>query len=163
MFLYLSQDMPEPFYQQELASRLATMLNFNLKKLCGEKCNKLKVKNPEKYGWSPRNLLSQLIDIYLHLDSNEFAAAIASDEVMFSTFFPSHVFTSSGHIIFLICQRSFSDALFDDAVRIMKRAHLKSDFQLSKFCELGDKAKKIAEQRVTDDTEFADAPDEFRG
>lgn len=41
----------------------------------------LKVQNPEKYGWEPRRLLSQLVDIYLHLDCDQFAAAIAADEV----------------------------------------------------------------------------------
>lgn len=41
----------------------------------------LKVKNPDKYGWEPRRLLSQLVDIYLHLDCDEFAAALAGDEV----------------------------------------------------------------------------------
>jgi len=41
----------------------------------------LKVKNPDKYGWEPRRLLSQLVDIYLHLDCAEFAAALAGDEV----------------------------------------------------------------------------------
>jgi ubiquitin conjugation factor E4 B len=42
------------------------------------------VRNPEKYGWEPRRLLSQLVDIYLHLDSPDcsgFAAALAGDEV----------------------------------------------------------------------------------
>lgn len=41
----------------------------------------LKVKNQEKYGWEPRKLLSQLVDIYLHMNCNEFAAALAADEV----------------------------------------------------------------------------------
>jgi hypothetical protein len=36
---------------------------------------------PEKYGWEPRRLLSQVTDIYLHLDCDGFAAALAGDEV----------------------------------------------------------------------------------
>jgi hypothetical protein len=36
---------------------------------------------PEKYGWEPRRLLSQLADIYLHLYCEGFAAALAGDEV----------------------------------------------------------------------------------
>lgn len=48
------------------------MLNFNLRQLCGPKCNELKVKNPLSYGWKPRVLLHQLANIYLHLDSNQF-------------------------------------------------------------------------------------------
>jgi ubiquitin conjugation factor E4 B len=57
------------------------MLNFNLQQLCGPKCKDLKVKNPEKYGWEPKKLLDSLTDIYLHLDCDEFANAIANDEV----------------------------------------------------------------------------------
>ena len=67
---------------QALADRLAAMLNFNLQQLCGPKCNNLKVRNPEKYGWEPKKLLNQLTDIYLHLDkSDKFAQAVANDEV----------------------------------------------------------------------------------
>ena len=38
MFHYLTQDIVEPFLRPELADRLAAMLNFNLKQLCGTKC-----------------------------------------------------------------------------------------------------------------------------
>ena len=41
----------------------------------------LKVKNPEKYGWDPKWLLSHLIDIYLHLDSDALIIALANDQV----------------------------------------------------------------------------------
>lgn len=57
------------------------MLNFNLQQLCGSKCKNLKVKNQEKYGWEPKKLLNSLTDIYLHLDCEDFAKAIANDEV----------------------------------------------------------------------------------
>ena len=53
--------------------RLAAMLNFNLQQLCGSKCNDLKVKNASSYGWNPKKLLTKIANIYLHLDSDEFA------------------------------------------------------------------------------------------
>lgn len=81
MFHYLTEEIKEPFLRPELADRLAAMLNFNLTQLCGSKCKSLKVKNADKYGWNPRLLLSQLVDIYLHLDCDTFAAALAGDEV----------------------------------------------------------------------------------
>ena len=68
-----------------MADRLAAMLNFNLQQLCGPKCKNLKVQNPEKYGWEPKALLNQLTDIYLHLDCDKFAQAIANDEVHVDT------------------------------------------------------------------------------
>ena len=66
---------------QALGDRLAAMLNFNLQQLCGPKCSNLKVRHPEKYGWEPKKLLNQLTNIYLHLDCDKFALAVASDEV----------------------------------------------------------------------------------
>ena len=45
-------------------------------------CRNLKVKNPEKYGWDPKWLLSHLIDIYLHLDSEALIKALANDQVL---------------------------------------------------------------------------------
>ena len=48
---------------------------------CVAWCRNLKVKNPEKYGWEPKWLLSHLIDIYLHLDSEALITAIANDQV----------------------------------------------------------------------------------
>lgn len=82
MFHYLTEEIKEPFLRLELVDRLSAMLNFNLAQLCGSKCKNLKVKNPEKYTWEPRRLLSHLADIYLHLDCDQFAAALAGDEVI---------------------------------------------------------------------------------
>lgn len=84
MFDYLTEEIKEPFLRPELVDRLSSMLNFNLQQLCGPKCKNLKVKKPDKYGWDPRRLLSQLVGIYLHLDCDEFAAALAADEVCFT-------------------------------------------------------------------------------
>lgn len=81
MFHYLTMDIKEPFLRPELVDRLASMLNFNLRQLCGPKCKNLKVRNMDKYGWEPRWLLSHIVDIYLHLDCDKFAAALAGDEV----------------------------------------------------------------------------------
>ncbi len=67
---------------QNLGDRLAAMLNYNVKELCGKKCVNLKVRNPSKYGWEPRKLLNELTDIYLHLShAEQFAEYVASDEV----------------------------------------------------------------------------------
>merc|ERR1711962_1829577 len=70
MFHYLTEGIKEPFLRPELADRLAAMLDAVLEQLTnGPKCRNLKVKNPEKYSWDPKWLLSHLIDIYLHLDT----------------------------------------------------------------------------------------------
>lgn len=83
MFHYLTVDIKEPFLCPELIDRLASMLNFNMRQLLGPKCKDLKVRSPQKFGWDPRRLLSQLFDIYLHLNCDKFAEAIAADERSF--------------------------------------------------------------------------------
>ncbi|XP_017783423.1 PREDICTED: ubiquitin conjugation factor E4 B isoform X1 [Nicrophorus vespilloides] len=138
MFHYLTTDIKEPFLRPELVDRLASMLNFNLTQLCGPKCKNLKVKNPEKYGWEPRWLLSHIVDIYLHLDCEDFARAIAGDE------------------------RSFSRELFDDAVTRMERSTIKSGVELEQFRTLSSKAQQILEDNQKSEDWMNDAPDEFK-
>ncbi|GLG94106.1 Ubiquitin conjugation factor E4 B [Gryllus bimaculatus] len=138
MFHYLTADIKEPFLRPELVDRLSAMLNFNLQQLCGPKCKNLKVRTPEKYGWEPRRLLSQLADIYLHLDCEEFAAALAGDE------------------------RSFKKELFEDAANRMERALIKTPSEIDKFRSLAEKASEIAIQNIKQEVDYSDAPDEFR-
>ena len=57
------------------------MLNYNVKQFTGAKYKTLKVRNPEKYGFEPKKLLDKITDIYVHLHSEEFAEAVAKDEV----------------------------------------------------------------------------------
>lgn len=105
--------------RDELVDRLSSMLNFNLHQLCGPKCNDLKVRNPAKYGWDPRRLLGQIFDIYLHLDCDRFAQALASDE------------------------RSFQKHLFDDAASRIERLRIRSAIEVEKFRALINKAHDI--------------------
>jgi len=138
MFHYLTVDIKEPFLRPELVGRLSAMLNFNLQQLCGPKCKNLKVRTPDKYGWEPRRLLSQLVDIYLHLDCKQFAAAIAADE------------------------RSFRKDLFDDAVVRMERALIKTPSEIEKFRHLAEVAAEIVVQNMKREVDFSDAPEEFK-
>ena len=57
------------------------MLNSSIGMLCGNKSIELKVKNPEKYGWKPKDLLNQIIDVYLNMRHKKFYHFLASDEV----------------------------------------------------------------------------------
>ncbi|KAK9882976.1 hypothetical protein WA026_001192 [Henosepilachna vigintioctopunctata] len=138
MFHYLTIDIKEPFLKSELVDRLASMLNFNLQQLCGPKCKNLKVRNPEKYGWEPRRLLSQIVDIYLHLDCDKFASALAGDE------------------------RSFRRELFDDAILRLERIAIKTPAEIEQFRLLAEKAhRKWVDNQKSNDW-MSDAPDEFK-
>lgn len=138
MFHYLTVEIKEPFLRLELVGRLSAMLNFNLQQLCGPKCKNLKVNEPEKYGWEPRRLLSQLVDIYLHLDCEEFAAAIAADE------------------------RSFRKELFEDAAARMERSRIKTATEVEKFRALANKAYEISIANIKREVDYNDAPEEFK-
>lgn len=54
----------------------------------------LQVKNPEKYGFEPKNLLDRLTQLYVNLDSEEFAQAVAGDQVKKKT-------TKNQHFLFV--------------------------------------------------------------
>ncbi|XP_014229412.1 ubiquitin conjugation factor E4 B [Trichogramma pretiosum] len=138
MFHYLTIQITEPFLRPELAGRLSAMLNFNLKQLCGSKCKNLKVKDPQKYGWEPRVLLGHIVDIYLHLDCEKFAGALASDE------------------------RSFSQELFKEAASKLERSGIKSMTEIERFKALGEKAYKIQCENRAKEEDYNDAPDEFK-
>ncbi|XP_078464095.1 ubiquitin conjugation factor E4 B isoform X2 [Lampetra planeri] len=138
MFHYLTKQVQKPFMRPELSDRLAAMLNFNLQQLCGPKCRDLKVESPEKYGFEPRRLLDQLTDIYLHLDSPEFAHAIANDE------------------------RSYRKELFEDAVGKMKKAGIKTAIAVERFRLLAERVDEMVQHNVQADHDYSDAPEEFR-
>ncbi|KAM0736255.1 Ubiquitin conjugation factor E4 B [Formica fusca] len=110
------------------------MLNFSLQQLCGSKSENSTVKKLEKYGWQPKKLFSQLIDIYLHLDCDNFAAALASDE----------------HL--------FYNELFTDAANELERSGIKTTTEIESFVALAERAAVIAR----DNRARGDAPEEFR-
>jgi len=127
-FHYLTREIQETFLRPEMAIRVSTMLNFNLQQLCGPKCRDLKVKDPEKYGFSPKKLLDKLTDIYLHLSSVELARAVAQDEVCTTVYQ-------------LVClrvhrryefdppppQRSYNKELFDMCIHLLHKNSIKTE------------------------------------
>uniref|UniRef100_A0A182PMA9 Ubiquitin conjugation factor E4 B n=1 Tax=Anopheles epiroticus TaxID=199890 RepID=A0A182PMA9_9DIPT len=138
MFHYMTIDIKEPFLRPELIDRLSSMLNYNLHQLCGPKCNDLRVRHPHKYGWEPRRLLGQLVDIYLHLNCDDFAAALAADE------------------------RSFERQFFEDAANRVERTGIRSHRDVDDFRKLIDKAAEIYVKNQENADEFAEAPDDFK-
>uniref|UniRef100_A0A182JTH8 Ubiquitin conjugation factor E4 B n=1 Tax=Anopheles christyi TaxID=43041 RepID=A0A182JTH8_9DIPT len=138
MFHYMTIDIKEPFLRPELIDRLSSMLNYNMHQLCGPKCNDLRVRHPHKYGWEPRRLLGQLVDIYLHLSCDEFAAALAADE------------------------RSFEKQFFEDAANRVERIGIRSHRDVDEFRKLICKAAEIYVKNQENADEFAEAPDDFK-
>jgi ubiquitin conjugation factor E4 B len=63
MMGYTSRDIAAPFLLPEMVERVAAMLNYFLLFLAGPKRRELKVKDPEKYGWNPKELLALIADV----------------------------------------------------------------------------------------------------
>ncbi|PHH82012.1 hypothetical protein CDD83_3386 [Cordyceps sp. RAO-2017] len=81
MMKLFTQALSESFTMPEIVSRLASMLNYNLETLAGKKAAaELSVSNKDKYHFRPIQLISDFVDIYLHLGySPIFVEAVAAD------------------------------------------------------------------------------------
>lgn len=138
MLHYLTLEIKEPFFQKELAHRLSVMLNYNVKQFTGAKYQNLKVRNPTKYGFDPKKLLDKITDIYIHLDSDEFAAAVSEDE------------------------RSYRKELFDDCISLLQRTNLKTESEVNKLVSFAQRVEEITVENNKNAMDLDDAPDEFR-
>ncbi|EMD39878.1 hypothetical protein CERSUDRAFT_63413 [Gelatoporia subvermispora B] len=128
---------PEPFMAPEIVDRLAAMLDYNLDALVGPRCQELKVANPEKYKFNPKQLLSDILHVYLNLgDHGEFARAVAGDG------------------------RSYRKELFERAAAIAQRRSLKSPQEIERLLLF---VTKVEETKATLEAEedLGDIPDEF--
>lgn len=128
-----------PFMAPEIRDRLAAMLDYNLDALVGPKCQDLVVQNPEKYKFNPKQLLSDILQVYLNLsDQGEFAQAVAADG------------------------RSYRKELFERAAGIARKRVLKSEEEIEKLRLF---VVKVEETKATLQAEedMGEIPDEFLG
>ena len=130
----------DSFTKPEVVQRLADMLDYNLDLMVGPKSSQLRVERPEDYGFNPRVLLSEIVDVFLNLGSKEtFVVAVARDG------------------------RSYKPANLNKATQILKRWGLKSAQELDEWAKLGERFAKAKDMETQDEALFEDAPDEFNG
>lgn len=129
----------EAFTMPEIVSRLASMLNYNLDTLAGQKAKaELSVEGKDKYHFRPVQLLSDFVEIYLNLGSSSvFIDAVAAD----GRSYKPEVLNKVSYILTRKGQK--------DASEIAKWEKLKS-----KFAE----SKKLLDQAELD---LGDIPPEF--
>lgn len=126
------------FLRAEMVSRLAEMLNYLLDRLCGQRCRDLKVSDKEKVAWKPRQLLTRIMETYLHFHGNkEFAAAIGRDG------------------------RSYKAELFVRAIGIASRRRLLVTGEVARLKDVGDAAAEAYEEDHAEEDDLGDIPDEF--
>ncbi|KAK0418121.1 hypothetical protein QR680_013382 [Steinernema hermaphroditum] len=139
MFLYLTEGAPEVFKNPALGERLASMLNYNMCRLCGEKCNSLKVNDPDRFFWNPRRLLEQVSQIYLHLHSPEFVAFVAADE------------------------RSYTPEMFKGVLALLESRAILTTSELEMMVALSAEIETCYNQKVQSEEDFGDdIPDDFK-
>lgn len=139
LFNLFTKEAPRSFVIAEIVDRLAGMLNYNLQALVGKKCNELKVKNPEEYKFDPKQLLFQLLSIYVNLSNEaEFVSAIARD------------------------LRSFDPQNVRKAVNILRRAYLVPDGEWEEtLADLTLNAEEAAKMEANEEMALGEVPDEF--
>lgn len=97
------------------------------------------VKNREKYNFQPRTLLSEIIDIYLNLNSPSFVKAVAGDE------------------------RSYKKEYFSKAASILLRHGLKHQDDISKLELFVNQVELAKKEGQEEEEELGEVPDEFLG
>ena len=141
MMGYTSREIAAPFLLPEMVERIAAMLNYFLLYLAGPERRKLKVKDPEKLGWNPKELLSMITEIYLNLfnaDKDEvFVTAIAADG------------------------RSYKDEVFVETSNVLRQLGLKSNHDTSRFDELAERVRLVAAAAEEEEADLGEIPDDF--
>lgn len=138
LFKLFTEQVPEGFTILELVDRLAGMLDYNLSLMVGPKCSNLKVKEPEKYGFDPKKMLSDICQVFCNLSGQQkFVDAVARDG------------------------RSFDFSLFTRARDILsKRTNTHPD-TIKRFFEFGEAAENQRLLVEQEELELGDVPDEF--
>ncbi|KAJ5759716.1 hypothetical protein N7520_006872 [Penicillium odoratum] len=138
MLKLFTDALADSFTMPEIVQRLADMLDYNLDAMVGPKSSNLRVDNLQEYGFNPRALLSEIIDVYLNLmPKQNFITAVARDG------------------------RSYKPENFDKAADILRKWSLKSPEELRRWSQL---QKRVVEAKALDDQaeeDLGEIPDEF--
>lgn len=139
MLKLFTEALATSFTMPEVVQRLADMLDYNLDLMVGPKRLDLIVENAAEYGFRPKGLLSDIVDVYLNLRHKEpFQLAVARDG------------------------RSYKPARFDEAIAILSRSSSKSNDDMAAFQKLATDIAAVhaADQQAEDD--LGEIPDELQ-
>lgn len=138
MFILFTRQVPEGFTIDELVDRLAGMLDYNLSLMVGPKCSNLKVKEPEKYLFDPKKILTDICTVYGNLSGQEkFVLAVARDG------------------------RSFSLLYFERARAILTKRTTMSNDIIDEFYKFGKRAEAQRLAIEQQELDLGEVPDEL--
>jgi ubiquitin conjugation factor E4 B len=138
MMSMFTKTLSASFTMPEIVDRVAAMVDYTLDTLVGPKSTNLKVDDPGKYSFHPKQLLGDFIDIFLNLGvSDNFVMAVARDG------------------------RSYKPATFDAASRLLQRLNIKSGDQVAQWENLKAKFKKAKEMDDQAEEDLGEIPEEL--
>ncbi|GAB1191608.1 hypothetical protein APSETT444_000788 [Aspergillus pseudonomiae] len=138
MLKLFTDALADSFTMPEIVQRLADMLDYNLDAMVGPKSSSLRVDNLQEYGFNPRALLSEIVDVYLNLMNKEnFIVAVARDG------------------------RSYKPANFEKAAEILRKWSLKSPEELKRWEQLQRRVREAKEADEQAEEDLGEVPDEF--
>lgn len=141
MMGYTSREIAHPFLRPEMVERVAAMLNYFLLFLAGPERRQLKIKNPEKYGWDPKELLATISDVYVQIYAADkdkaFIAAIAADG------------------------RSYRDDVMVEAANIVIVLGLRDGAHVDAFEALAKDVRDRASEEAEEEADLGEIPDDF--
>ncbi|KAF2013691.1 hypothetical protein BU24DRAFT_244034 [Aaosphaeria arxii CBS 175.79] len=138
MLKLFTEALSESFTMPEIVQRLAHMLDYNLDALVGPKQSELRVENPDEYGWHPRTMLSDIVDVFLNLrEKKSFIDSVATDG------------------------RSYKPENFQAAGRIMQSRALKGPEQLQEWEQFALRVQEAKEEAEMEEADLGEVPDEF--
>ena len=140
MLKLFTDALADSFTASEIVQRLADMLDYNLDAMVGPKQRNLNVPNREEYGFNPKALLNEIVDVYLNLMGKEsFVLAVARDG------------------------RSYNPENFEKAAEILRKVALKPIDELKRWGEFEKKVKAAKEADEQAEADLGEVPDEFLG
>ncbi|KAL4798893.1 ubiquitin elongating factor core-domain-containing protein [Aspergillus venezuelensis] len=138
MLKLFTEALAESFTMPEIVQRLADMLDYNLDAMVGPKSSNLRVENLHEYGFRPRSLLSEIVDVYLNLMGRQsFITAVARDG------------------------RSYKPANFEKAAEILRKWSLKGPDELKRWDLLGAKVQAAKAEDEQAEEDLGEIPDEY--
>ncbi|KID67096.1 ubiquitin fusion degradation protein 2, partial [Metarhizium hybridum] len=139
MMKLFTKALSESFIMPEIVSRLASMLNYNLETLAGKRAAaELSVSNKDKYHFRPIQLISDFVDIYLHLGySPVFVDAVAADG------------------------RSYKPEVLDRVTRILSSKNAKETADLAQWEKVKAKFEVAKHELDQAELDLGDIPAEF--
>ncbi|KAL4927160.1 ubiquitin-ubiquitin ligase UFD2 [Aspergillus undulatus] len=138
MLKLFTEALAESFTMPEIVQRLADMLDYNLDAMVGPRSSNLRVENLHEYGFRPRALLSEIVDVYLNLMSKQnFITAVARDG------------------------RSYKPANFEKAAEILRKWSLKGPDELKRWDLLQSRVQAAKAEDEQAEEDLGEIPDEY--